>query len=277
MEHINLPNFYTHTVSFNQNENFSLLQFGKDLSSPGFVYPNYNNSYSITFVKSGKGTLESRGKIYHLQKNAAFISYPNELSIQTADTQEPWELYFFSFDGALVKNFLRRTVFKHNTVVYLKSSSLPKDILEAVTFMNNRSYSEFHAFEFLFKFLSHFDVQKSFIKADRHVSESKYVSEIKEYIQSNYLQPIKITDIANKLNINRSHLYRIFKNEVGMGVEEYIISIRINHSKILLRDTKIPVSSIANLIGYKNYTTFFKRFKEIVGMTPAEYRNSTTQ
>ena len=277
MEHINLPNFYTHTVSFNRNEAFSLLQCGKDLSSPGFSYPNYNNTYSITFVKSGKGTLEARGKVYHLEKNAAFISYPNELSIQTADMTEPWELYFFSFNGSLVKKFLKRTVFKNETiVVYLKSSSLPKDILEAATFMNTNSYSEFQSFEFLFKFLSHFDIQKSLIGAESQ-SESKYVSEIKKYIQTHYLEPIKITDIANKLNINRSHLYRIFKSEIGMGVEEYIISIRINHSKTLLKNTEIPVTSIANLIGYKNYTTFFKHFKEIVGMTPAEYRNLVTK
>ena len=101
------------------------------------------------------------------------------------------------------------------------------------------------------------------------------VDEIKKYIQANYIQPIKISDIANKLNINRSHLYRIFKAEMGIGVEDYIISIRINHAKSLLKDTELSVNSIATLVGYKNYTTFFKMFKQTVGITPLEYRKNS--
>ncbi len=275
MKDLNLPNFYSHSVSFNQNESLNLLQLGRDVSSPGFSYPQYHNIYSVYFVNSGIGTVETQGKKYQLSKNDAFLIRPNELTIQTADTKKPWELYFFTFNGSLASEILNRTVFRNGAVsVTLKENHLPEDILDAVDYLNNNSHSELVTFEYLFKFISYFDIYKTIPEPQKEQSEQKYVAEIKKYIQSNYLNQIKITDIADKLNINRSHLYRIFKKEMGMGVEDYIINIRITHAKSLLTDTLLPISQISSLVGYKNYTTFFKMFKRVTGMTPIEYRKT---
>lgn len=275
MNHIDLPNFYSHNVSFDRNTFLNLIEIGRNKSSAGFSYPQYHNMYVITFVKSGKGILETRGKKYELSENDAFLTFPNELSIQTADIKEPWELYFFGFNGSHTKEILNNTVFKNNFApIFIQDSGLTTDILDAIHFLNKNSYSDLVLFEYLFKFLSHFDIYKNVPKIKSNIKENKYVSEIKKYIQHNYLKPIKISDIANKLNINRSHLYRIFKEEIGVGIEEYIINIRINHAKALLKETDFSVSDISAMTGYKNYTTFFKRFKEITGVTPLEYRKN---
>ncbi len=273
MKNLNLPNYYSHSVSFNQNEFLNLLQLGRDVSSPGFSYPQYHNIYAIYFVNAGMGTVETQGKKYHLSKNDAFLIKPNELTIQTADSQEPWELFFFTFNGSLAPEILNRTVFKNGAVtVSLKDNNFPQTILKATDFLNNNSHSELVTLEYLFKFISYFDIYKITPEPQKEQSEQKYVAEIKKYIQSNYLKPIKISSIADKLNINRSHLYRIFKKEVGMGVEDYIINIRITHAKYLLTDTLLNVTQISGLVGYKNYTTFFKMFKNTTGLTPLEYR-----
>lgn len=268
-----LPNFYSHSVSFNQNKYLNLLQLGRDLSSPGFSYPQYHNMYIIYYIKSGEGTLETKGKKYHLSQNDAFLITPNELAIQTADSQNPWELYFFSFNGSLAKDILGRTVFKNGAVsVTLKENDLPEKILAQTEYLNSNSHSELSTLECFFKFISYFDIYKTVPEQNKEDREQKYVTEIKKYIQSNYLKTIKISDIANQLNINRSHLYRIFKKEIGMGIEEYIISIRMAHAKKLLLETLLPIASISALVGYKNYTTFFKMFKQETGLTPIEFR-----
>lgn len=277
MENMNLPNFYTHNVNFNQNAFLSIHQIGRDISSPGFSYPQYHNSYTISIVKNGKGTLETLGKKYNLSANDAFLTLPNELSVQTADNEEPWELCFFSFSGSLAPQLLEKTVFKNGTVVVkMKNGDLAHDIINTSVILNSESYSDFSLFECFFKFLSHFDIQKAFPLTETNNGQQKYVGEIKKYIQAHYLEPIKISEIADQLNINRSHLYRIFKKEEGMGVEDYIINIRINHAKILLKDTSLTVSAVSTLVGYKNYATFFKRFKLTTGITPLEYRKNNT-
>lgn len=277
MQNMNLPNFYTHTVNFKQNTFLNIHQIGRDISSPGFSYPQYHSSFTVTIVRSGKGTLETLGKKYSLSTNDAFLTLPNELSLQTADIDEPWELCFFSFSGSLSQELLEKTVFKNGTIVVnLKSGELAEDILNTTILLNTNNHSDFSLFEFFFKFLSHLDIQKAFPLEETDNSQHKYVSEIKKYIQANYLEPIKISEIAEKLSINRSHLYRIFKAEEGMGVEDYIINIRMSHAKILLKDTSLSVSAVSTLVGYKNYATFFKRFKSATGITPLEYRKNNT-
>lgn len=273
MDSLNLPNFYNHNVNLNQNEFLNLIQCGRDIGTPGFSYPHYNNFYLINIVKSGKGTLETQGKIYNLSPNDVFITYPNELSILTADNKNPWELCFFAFSGKACTEILQRTAFKDAVIItQLKDNSLSNDILDATHYMNNHSYNEFLTFEYLFKFLTSLNVTAPHTYIHNENREQKYVSEIKKYIQSNYMGSVKVNEIADKLNINRSHLYRIFKNEMDMGVEDYIVSIRINHAKVLLKTTEFSVANIASRVGYKNYTTFFKRFKQTVGITPLEYR-----
>ncbi len=273
MKYTNLPNFYTHTASYVQNSFLTISQLGRDISTPGFSYPRYNNSYVISVVRKGKGTLETGGKKYTLNQNDVFITVPNEISIQTADQKEPWEICFISFDGNLVKELLNKTVFKNGTVTAsLKTDILANEIIDTAIFLNSSTPSELSLLEYFFKFLSYLDIQKVYPITNDEESQNKYVAEIQKYIQANYLEPIKISDMANKLSINRSHLYRIFKKEMGINVEDYIINIRMNHAKTLLLNTSLSVSAIATAIGYKNYSTFFKRFKTATGLTPNQYR-----
>ncbi len=275
MEYTNLPNFYTYTSSHMKNSAFSVEQLGRDVSTPGFSYPYYSGNYVLSVVRKGKGTLETDGKKYILSKNDAFLTLPNVLSIRTADTDEPWELCFVSFNGDVAKEMLEKTVFRRGTITAnLKNSDMADEIIRCAVMLNSSIYSEFTLLECFFRFLSFIDSQKAYPIAEADDNHNKYVLEIKKYIQANYPKPIKISEIADKLSINRSHLYRIFKKEMGIGVEDYIINIRINHAKVLLKDTSLSVSSVGTLAGYKNYTTFFKRFKQSTGITPLEYRNS---
>lgn len=278
MEYTNLPNFYTHTSSYNKNSILSVEQLGRDISTPGFSYPHYDNTYVLSVVRNGKGTLETDGKKYNLSKNDAFITQPNVLSIQTADDEDPWELCFVSFQGDRAKDILEKTVFKNGAItVKLKNGDLAEEIIRCAVQLNTKPHSDFTLLEYFFRFLSYLDSQKNYITSDEEINQNKYVTEIKKYIHSTYPETIKISEISDKLSINRSHLYRIFKNEVGMGVEDYIINIRISHAKSLLKDTSLSVTAVSALVGYKNYTTFFKRFKETTGLTPIEYRQKTSK
>lgn len=273
MKYTDLPNYYTHTASYSQNSFITIHQIGRNISTPGFSYSNYNNNYVIWVVRKGKGTLETGGKTYNLLQNDVFLTLPNELSIQTANQNDPWELCFIEFSGTYAKELIEKTVFKGGALTAnLKSGILANEIIASAVFLNSVAPSEFSLLEFFFKFLSFLDIRRVHPIAIDDEAQNKYVAEIKKYIQTNYLSPIKISDIANKLNINRSHLYRIFKNETGINVEDYIINIRINHAKALLSTTSLSVSAIASAVGYKNYSTFFKRFKGITNLTPNEYR-----
>lgn len=78
---------------------------------------------------------------------------------------------------------------------------------------------------------------------------------------------------VKEIGIERSYFYRIFKMYTGKSLEEYLISFRIQQSKIMLCDSDMPIDEIAVIVGYENYVSFYKAFKKLVGKSPSDYRS----
>ena len=270
-----MQNFFCTNLSPNDNSPINLLQVGWDKCSPGYTYSNFRDMYIIHFVKSGYGIFETEGRIYNICPNNAYIVKPNTFAIQTADTQNPWELYYFAFNGEQASTFLEKTLFKDNTVsITIDHNDLWQFIIDITIELNNNPVFEFHCLEYLFKLLSYFEVKSAI--APSNINESnlndKFIYTVKKYISMNFSHSIKISDIANQLNINRSHLYRIFKEKIGKSLEEYLIITRLNEARRLLDDTDFSVSAISALVGYPNSSSFFRLFKDYTGLTPQQYR-----
>ncbi|MBE5733393.1 MAG: helix-turn-helix transcriptional regulator, partial [Clostridiales bacterium] len=65
----------------------------------------------------------------------------------------------------------------------------------------------------------------------------------------------------------RSYLYRIFKNHLGVGIKEYIIKTRMEHAQILLKQG-YSVNKTSLAVGYKDQTNFSKAYKKHFGVPP---------
>lgn len=267
--------FCTILSSIEKNPHLKLLQVGWDKYDPGQSYTNFRDMYIIHFVKSGYGIFETNGKRYNIQPNDAFMTRPNIMAVQTADINEPWEICFFAFNGEFAKYLVENTGFKDGVVSVTLDNNIWKEIYDIAIELNENSASEMHNLEYLFRMLSFFETKNTPLsaQADDYEPSYKYIYAVKKYISFNFSKPIKISDIAKQLNINRSHLYRIFKESTGKSIEEYLVSVRINEARRLLDDTDFSTSAISDLVGYAHCSTFFKMFKAYTGLTPQEYRN----
>jgi YesN/AraC family two-component response regulator len=99
------------------------------------------------------------------------------------------------------------------------------------------------------------------------------VIKIVDYVEKNYMNPdLSVSVISDYFNVHISYLSTTFKKQIGMGLSEYIQSIRINKSKELLKGSNKKIESIANDVGYFSLKTFVRVFKNNEGITPAEYR-----
>lgn len=262
--------------STEKNPYLKLLQVGWDRHDPGQSFTNFRDMYIIHFVKSGYGVFETNGKRYNIQPNDAFMVRPNTMAVHTADMVKPLEICFFAFNGEFAKYLVENTGFKDgNVLVSIENNDIWKEIYDIAIELNENSVSLMHNLEYLFKMLSFFEFKNTFLytESDAYEPSYKYIYAVKKYISFNFSKPIKISDIAKQLNINRSHLYRIFKESTGKSIEEYIVTIRINEARRLLSDTDFSTSAISDLVGYAHCSTFFKMFKARTGLTPQEYRN----
>ncbi|MCS3464152.1 AraC family transcriptional regulator [Citrobacter sp. JUb117] len=99
---------------------------------------------------------------------------------------------------------------------------------------------------------------------------------IMNYIEKNFLHNIKLREIADYIGLSSGYTSRVFKNETGGTIQEYLIVRRIKHACFLLEDTQLTVSDIAKMSGFNHVTYFIKCFSQVVGITPLRYKKNNT-
>ena len=98
-----------------------------------------------------------------------------------------------------------------------------------------------------------------------------------EYIKEHSDEKLTLESLAKDCFYNPSYFSRFFKEHYGMTVTEYISKSRIEKASELLEDTTLSIGEIMEQVGYSGKTAFYKRFAEIKGMTPQQYRKSKNQ
>lgn len=143
-----------------------------------------------------------------------------------------------------------------------------------ITFSSNASIIDFiekkyYLYEILQYFSEHFEMCMNAIGSP---TSKTIIEDILYYIDHNYRENLKLETIAPLFGYNSSYLGKIFTREVGETFNSYLDRIRIRRSKELLRDRSLKVYEVAEKVGYKNVDYFHKKFKKLVGESPAEYR-----
>lgn len=101
---------------------------------------------------------------------------------------------------------------------------------------------------------------------------SRAVRACKQYIHQHINQPIAVEDAARHIQISRSYLSRKFKEEVGIGINEYIRERKVEEAKVLLAFTSQSISEISSYLGFSSQSYFQKVFLKTVGVTPNRFR-----
>lgn len=110
----------------------------------------------------------------------------------------------------------------------------------------------------------------------RHAAEKgDYVDFVIKYIALNYSQPgITLGDLAQLSHVSPSYLSTRFKQKTGISFTEYLIDYRMKRAAKLMRDRTLSLGSIAEGVGYTDYTQFTKMFKKHMGASPSKYLKS---
>lgn len=127
---------------------------------------------------------------------------------------------------------------------------------------------------FLYLLCGLFCGQLSDTGEDVYTGDSLLLHHIFQYIETNVNNPCTLYQLAKELKYNESYLSRVFLKSVGISFSEYVRNIKINHACYLLRNTKESVYSIAMKCGYATQSSFCRCFKQLVGVTPHEYRGA---
>lgn len=112
-------------------------------------------------------------------------------------------------------------------------------------------------------------------KGIRSQMQEEGSKKICEYIETHFAEyDISIESVAENFHISADAVRKAVLAHTGKLYREYLIYLRIEQAKVLLRQENIPVAELCKMVGYENVTYFTKLFKEVTGVPPARYRKN---
>lgn len=103
---------------------------------------------------------------------------------------------------------------------------------------------------------------------------SYYVGQVITLVQYDLTADLRLKTIAERLKVNGSYLSRLFHQEYGCTLTQFIHAQRMDHGMSLLQLTDQPVQDVAAECGVQDVNYFIKLFKKHTGLTPAQFREN---
>lgn len=113
---------------------------------------------------------------------------------------------------------------------------------------------------------------QEYLRGEQSVQKS-HVSRAVQFIEMRFADDIGIQDISKDLQMSESYLSRLFKDETGYTIGDYLLNYRIKQACLLLDDSSTKIYEVANQVGFRDQRYFSVLFKKIVGLTPREFQN----
>ena len=98
------------------------------------------------------------------------------------------------------------------------------------------------------------------------------IADAQRYVAEHYQEDLSLQSIADALYISPYHLSRMFKKHVGLGIVDYIKTIRIKAAQNLLLETGDSITLVSEKAGFSSAAHFRRVFKESTGISPQKYR-----
>ena len=95
---------------------------------------------------------------------------------------------------------------------------------------------------------------------------------IQDYLETNFHLDISRLSMAENLHLHPATLSRLVKKMTGMGVNEYLSKLRMEHARHLLEENVFTVDEIADQCGYTYTSYFIRKFREYYSDSPFQYR-----
>ncbi len=234
---------------------------------------NYN-SMILIYTKKGKGYLHYRDNTYKLTKNKGFFINCMEPQIY-GSSNESWEFIWLHFNGSESKSYFERFLDNNQTPIFSfpKNNVIDKNIIKISDMLKNREPQlDIKGSKLIVEMLTELLLYSRKQNSDQYKVPNIVKKALKE-IEQNYYKSIKLDNIAEKINISKYYLSRLFKKHTGYSPHEYLINYRLTRAKDLLKTTSLPIYKIADKVGFNSSSHFIKIFKKETGTTPLKFRN----
>lgn len=251
------------------NESYNIarnaIQFKYILSTENIIYPSMVEENTIYYIDLEQEAYDTMME-YMEENNLEMIEKQVQSMLSRAVEKQ------FAKDA--FKTVVNRL--NHEVLTLLKEVDGYEDRLEHFKLMlewDRYPVTLNQLAEIWFRFLSECS-NILFELNQNHVRGTIY--QVKKYVHSHFHQPITMKSIASKFYINPVYMGQLFKKTYGVYFKDYVLQVRIQEAKRLLRQSDMRIYEVAERVGFNNPDYFVTQFEKTVGKTPSQYRKHLT-
>lgn len=236
-------------------------------------------SYLFFIVLSGSGVLEYRNKTHTLQTGDCVFINCEESYAHTTNEESLWSIKWAHFYGENIPGIYEKYLERGGAPVFHPNNSerytglLDQLFITASSEDYLRDMKINESLASLLTAIMEMSWQPENQAALRRGSGREYtLQDIKDYLDEHWKEKFSLDDLSEKFFINKFYLTRLFKNQYGVSILNYILRIKITHAKQQLRFTNKTIEAVGIDCGFEDANYFSRSFKKVEGITPNEYR-----
>lgn len=233
--------------------------------------PETHNFYELTYVDNGTVVNRVDGQNFTAAQGELMFFFPGQSHMQAVPEQESASFFTVSFSMTLEgADVLKNKVFQADGVIraiysnilteYESPDEYSPDMLvgylhEIILRLMRRSLGPLPAAP---------DIQEEAVS-------NPLVRSATDYIQTHLERRLSLSDVADALKVNPSYISRLFKQQTGRNMTDYIRSQKLTKAKKLLKSGGYTVTEISDLFGFSSVHYFSSCFKKQFGIAPGKY------
>lgn len=261
-------------ISFCPLKGFSpifLDMIGHTYPKAGYYVTRTNFKYYVfEYIIAGKGVLRIEQKRYTPETGDVYIIPAYTEHAYYSDDQSPWDKIWFNVGGPLIQSLLSNYGVQ-DIVLFKHVPQKIKDLFtEGIAALQKAPVD-------CLKLVPHIMLNIIMELAIHHRNMEEKISpaaaEIRELLIRNISNPdFSIADMERQVHYSRSQILRIFEQHFKEPPYQYLLNLRIEYAKHLLKDPQRMIKDIGLSLGFMEPFYFSRLFKRKTGLSPMEYR-----
>lgn len=270
----------------NDYDSVILYQIGDLSCKEGYEVEDHTQfCYEISYIFSGEGFFYSNNNKYSVKQGDIYINVPGDIHrIESGKCKDFRYFYLgFTFDEKTPENTsllnIKRKLDNLNSPLKKDTLNIDTPFLCALKELRNRNeFSYIMINSYLHEIL--ILMYRNFFS--EHTDENYYSSftgsqkeiayNATSFIDNNLLKISELTEISSTLGYSYSYLSHVFREEMGITLQNYYANKKLNKAKELLLEDTLSITKISEVLKYESIHSFSKAFKKAVGISPRQYK-----
>lgn len=235
-----------------------------------------SNEYIFIYCYQGTGWFNVHEKTYEVKANNFFVLPKGIRHKYGADPKNPWTIYWVHFTGELAKEYfhylMSENSFKPRIAIPSKERNhLFDEVLHYASMIKNKD-AVIYANNCLYNYLASFkNIIVAHSESDRKKTDiiDSCITVMKENLDKN----LNLYEISQLMDISISHLSALFKEKMHDSPYNHYIFLKIQRACYLLWNSEANIKTIAAELGYEDAYHFSRVFKNMMGLSPKQFRN----